>query len=258
MDYLLLFVLGVCAGSFLNVVLYRLRTGDSPLRGRSYCDNCKKPIAWYDNIPLLSFLILSGKCRHCQRQIPIDYPIVEALTGIQFVWLYWLLKVNFNFFGRVEGFYSLALLAYWLVLFAGSLAIAVYDLKYMLIPDEILLPLIGLSLLRLPVSGQWQVVPVGIISAAFLWLLWKLTRGRGMGEGDIRLGLLMGLVLGWPQIIIAYFVAFLTGALWGVILIIARGKSLKTKVAFGPFLLLGMLIAKLFGWPIWQWYFKLL
>ena len=79
-----------------------------------------------------------------------------------------------------------------------------------------------------------------------------------MGEGDIRLGLLMGLVLGWPQIIIAYFVAFLTGALWGVILIIARGKSLKTKVAFGPFLLLGMLIAKLFGWPIWQWYFKLL
>ena len=153
MDYLLLFVLGVCAGSFLNVVLYRLRTGDSPLRGRSYCDNCKKPIAWYDNIPLLSFLILSGKCRHCQRQIPIDYPIVEALTGIQFVWLYWLLKVNFNFFGRVEGFYSLALLAYWLVLFAGSLAIAVYDFKYLLIPDEILLPLIGLSLLRLPISA---------------------------------------------------------------------------------------------------------
>ena len=79
-----------------------------------------------------------------------------------------------------------------------------------------------------------------------------------MGEADIRLGLLMGLVLGWPQIIIAYFVAFLTGAGYGVILIIARGKSLKTKVAFGPFLLLGMMIAKLFGWPIWQWYWHLL
>jgi len=85
MDYLLLFALGLCAGSFLNVVLYRLRTGDSPLRGRSYCDKCKKPIAWYDNIPLLSFLILGGKCRHCRRQIPIDYPIVEALTAIYLV-----------------------------------------------------------------------------------------------------------------------------------------------------------------------------
>ena len=258
MDYLVLFLFGLAVGSFLNVVIYRLRKSDSPLRGRSYCDQCKKPIAWFDNIPLLSFILLKGKCRRCKRKIPIEYPLTELLVGIEFVWVYWLLTVNFKFFGTWEGFYSLALLIYWLILFSGSLAIIIFDLKYLVIPDEVLYPLIGAALLRLPFSHQWSVIPVALASGAFLYSLYLITKKKGMGEGDIRLGLLMGLVLGWPQIIIAYFVAFLTGALWGVILIIARGKSLKTKVAFGPFLLLGMMIAKLFGWPIWQWYWHLL
>lgn len=221
----MLFLVGLTVGSFLNVVIYRLRFGDSPMRGRSYCDHCKKKIAWYDNIPLLSFVLLGGKCRKCKKKIPVDYPLVELLVGLQFVWVYWLLKVNYAFFGTWEGFYSLALLVYWLILFSGSLGIVVYDLKHMIIPDEVLWPLIGVAFLRLFVSHQWQVLPIAVGSSLFLLSLWVITRGKGMGMGDVKLGFLMGLVLGWPMIVVAYFLAFLTGAVAGVILILLNKKK---------------------------------
>ena len=256
--WLILFIFGLAVGSFLNVVIYRLRKGDSPLQGRSYCDQCKKPIAWFDNIPLLSFILLKGKCRRCKRKIPIEYPLTELLVGIEFVWVYWLLTVNFKFFGTWEGFYSLALLIYWLILFSGSLAIIIFDFKYMLIPDQVLYPLIGAALLRLPFSHQWQVVPVALASGAFLYSLFLITKKKGMGLGDVKLALLLGLVLGWPNILVAYFLAFLTGSIIGVILILNKKKRFKDRIAFGPFLLLGMVIAKLWGEQIWQWYLRVL
>lgn len=258
MEYLILFLVGLAVGSFLNVVIYRLKLGDSPIKGRSYCDFCHKKIAWFDNVPLISFLFLRGKCRQCHKKIPMDYPLVELLVGLQFVWVYWLLSVNFHFFNSWEGSYSLALLLYWLILFSGSLVIAIYDLKYMVIPDEILWPLVVISFSRLFVSHQWQVVPVAFASMAFIMSLWLLTRKKGMGFGDIKLAFLMGLVLGYPRIIVALMIAFLTGAVVGVILLLLRIKKFKSKIAFGPFLLLGMLVAKLYGYQIWQWYFGLL
>lgn len=254
MEYWLLFLFGLVIGSFLNVVIYRLRFGDSPMKGRSYCPKCKKQIAWFDNIPLLSFALLGGKCRRCKEKISVEYPLVELLVGLQFVWIYWLLKVNFAFFGTWEGFYSLGLLIYWLVLFSGSLAIVVYDLKYMVIPDEVLGPLIGVAFLRLFISNQWQVLWSAVGSSLFLLSLWLITRGKGMGLGDVKLAFLMGLVLGWPLILVAYFMAFLTGAVAGVILMLLNKKKFKDKIAFGPFLLLGMMAAKLWGWSVWQWY----
>ncbi len=251
-----MFLLGICLGSFLSVVLYRLRRGGSALKGRSVCDHCRKKIAWYDNIPLLSFLLLGGRCRSCKKPINPEYPLIELIIGIEFVWIYWLLKMNFNFFNWIEGWYSFALLAYWLVLFAGMIAIAIYDLKYQLIPDQILLPLTAVAFLRLFVSHQWLVLPAAFGSMAFLGLLRLFTRGKGMGWGDVKLGFLMGLVLGWPLVVTAYFLAFLTGAIAGVILIIVKHKKLKSKIAFGPFLALGLVIAKLWGWPLWQWYWQ--
>src|SRR3989344_1642169 len=245
MDYWLLFFLGACIGSFLGVVLYRLRRGGSALKGRSVCDHCRRQIGWYDNIPLLSYFFLGGKCRYCRKAISIEYPLTELMFGIEFVWVYWLLKINFNFFNWVEGWYSLALLIYWLVLFSGLAAIAIYDYRYQLIPDQILLPLIIVSGLRLFVSQAWGAVLVALGSMAFLGLLHWLTRGKGMGLGYVYLGFLLGLVLGWPQIMVAYFVAFLTGAVIGVILIMVKHKHLKTKIAFGPFLVLGLVVAKL-------------
>ena len=262
MDYLILFVFGLVIGSFLNVVIFRLRFGGSPLKGRSLCDHCHRQIAWYDNIPLLSFLLLRGRCRHCHQQIPIGYPLVELLIGLEFVWVYWLLKVNFSFFGQVEGSYSLGLLIYWLILFSGSAVIIIYDIKNMLIPEKVLFPLTVVAFSRLFFSQQWQVLPVAIASFLFLLMLYFLTKilikKEGIGFGDVELGFFMGLVLGWPLILIAYFLAFLTGAIWGVILIIIGKKKLKERIAFGPFLLLGMIVAKLWGWSIWQWYLGML
>jgi prepilin signal peptidase PulO-like enzyme (type II secretory pathway) len=188
----------------------------------------------------------------------VEYPLIELLVGLEFIWVYWLLKVNFNFFGTWEGFYSLALLIYWLILFVGSLGIMVYDLKYMLIPDEVLWPLIGVAFLRLLISQQWQVLLAAVGSSLFLGLIWLITKGKGMGLGDVKLAFLLGLVLGWPLVAVAYFLAFLTGAGAGVILMLVNKKKLKDKIAFGPFLLLGMLIAKLWGWSIWQWYWGML
>lgn len=258
MDYLILFIFGLAVGSFLSVVIYRLRSGESALKGRSRCDHCKKQIAWFDNVPLLSYLWLGGKCRYCKKEIAVEHLILELLVGLQFVWVYWLLKVNFSFFGHLEGFYSLSLLLYWLILFSGSLVIAVYDIKYMLIPDEVLFPLIGVSFLRLFLSHQWQVLITALLSMGFIYSIHVLTRGRGMGFGDVKLAFLMGLVLGWPLIVVAYFVAFLTGAGVGVILMLINIKKFKDKIAFGPFLLFGMMIAKLWGTKIWQWYFSFL
>ena len=256
MDYWLMFLLGICLGSFLGVVLYRLRRGDSALKGRSVCDHCRKQIAWYDNIPLLSFFLLGGRCRYCRKPINPEYPLIEFLVGVQFVWVYWLLKINFNWFNWVEGWYSFGLLVYWLVLFSGLLALAIFDWKYRLIPDQILMPLIVIAGLRLFISHQWPVLLAALGSMAWLGGLHYLTRGKGMGWGDVKLAFLMGLVLGWPLILVAYFVAFLTGSLAGVILVIVRRKSLKTKIAFGPFLVLGLILAKLWGWSIWRWYWQ--
>lgn len=254
MDYWLLFFLGACAGSFLGVVLYRLRRGGSALKGRSVCDHCQKKIAWYDNIPLLSFILLGGRCRHCRQPINPEYPLIEFLVGVQFVWVYWLLKINFNWFNWVEGWYSFGLLIYWLILFSGSLAIAIYDFKYLLIPDQILLPLIVIAGLRLFVSHQWSVLLAASASMAFLGSLHYLTRGKGMGLGDVKLGFLLGLILGWRLTIVAYFLAFLTGAIAGVILILIKKKRFRDRIAFGPFLLWGMIVAKLWGEKIWHWY----
>lgn len=262
MDYLILFIFGLAIGSFLSVVIYRLRSGGSALKGRSRCDHCKKKIHWYDNIPLLSYILLGGKCRFCKKKIALDNLILELLMGLQFVWIYWLLKVNFSFFGHLEGFYSLSLLIYWLILFSGSLTIAVYDIKYRLIPGEVLWPLVGIAFARLFFSHQWQVLITALGSSLFLFSIGyiskKLMKKETMGFGDVQLALLMGLVLGWPLILVAFFIAFLTGAGVGVILILVNIKKFKDKIAFGPFLLLGMLIAKLWGAKIWQWYFSFL
>lgn len=258
MVYLVLFLLGLSAGSFLSVVVYRLRAGEAVWACRSHCDFCRKKISWYDNIPLLSYCLLKGKCRYCRRKIPPEYPLTELVIGLEFVWIYWLLTVNYKFWGTWEGGYSLALLIYWLVLFSGSLAIAIYDFKYLLIPDLLLWPLIVLTGLRLLVTGQWQYLTVAAAAAGFLALLWLITKKRGLGTGDIELGLLMGLVLGYPKIIAAFFLAFLTGALAGVILILVKKKQLRDRIAFGPFLIAAMLAAKLCGDLIWQWYQRVL
>jgi prepilin signal peptidase PulO-like enzyme (type II secretory pathway) len=272
--YILLFVLGLSVGSFLNVLIYRETEGEEDFedqeekgfkrlypnwaKGRSYCDHCKHHLHWYDNIPLLSYLFLRGRCRYCAKKISIQYPLVEFLTGIEFVWVYFLLEQNLGFFSQFEGFYSFISLLIWLFLGAFLLAIFVADIRYQIVPDGAVFGGILIALFKIFVDYRytgmidWSVFPSAFSAALFFYLLIVITQGKGMGFGDVKLIFLIGLVVGFPEIVIGLFFAFLTGAIVGVILIFNGGKDLKSKIAFGPFLIIGMIAGLIWGEQIWQ------
>lgn len=276
--YLLIFIFGLCVGSFLNVIIYREVSGDEKLEmsgrlkvrsgkwlpswmiGRSYCDHCKKKLYWFDNIPLLSFVLLNSKCRYCRKKISLQYPLVELITGLEFIWIYFLIKSNFDFFSRFEGFYSFLSLLIWLTLGACFLAIFVSDLKYQIIPDTAIFFGMVAVLFKIIIDYRytgminWSVFTSGIAAALFFLSLILITKGKGMGFGDVKLGFLMGLILGFPKILIALSFAFLTGAIAGVILIILKNKKLKSKIAFGPFLAAGTIFALIYGEKIWLYF----
>ncbi|PIS09684.1 hypothetical protein COT75_00615 [Candidatus Beckwithbacteria bacterium CG10_big_fil_rev_8_21_14_0_10_34_10] len=271
MIYFILFILGLCIGSFLNVLIYResheeaSKTKKSKSKknrfknlnqhlpswaqGRSYCDHCHKKLSWYDNIPLLSYIALKGKCRSCHKKIPFQYPLVEFLTGLQFTWIYFLLKSNLNFFSRFEGFYSFLTLGIYLLLGACFLAIFMADIKYQIIPDSAVFGGIILGFLKIFSDYRFTgMLDISLFSSAlgatlFFLSLVLITKGKGMGIGDIKLAFLMGLILGYPKIIMALLFAFLTGAIVGVILVLTKEKSLKSKIAFGPFMIAGTITA---------------
>jgi len=265
MVYFLLFIFGLCIGSFLNVLIYREAREESPktggikkwlpswVLGRSYCDHCRKKLSWYDNIPLLSYLLLGGRCRYCKKKILIYYPWVEFLTGIQFVWTYFLIQSNFWFFSRFEGFYSFLSLIILLVLGVCFLAIFVADLKYQIIPDTAVFTGIISGFTKILIDYRYTGMidfssfSAAILASLFFVALALVTKGKGMGLGDVKLVFLMGLILGFPQILTALSFAFLTGALVGVILILLKKKGLKSKIAFGPFLICGLVFALLWG-----------
>jgi leader peptidase (prepilin peptidase) / N-methyltransferase len=215
-----LFVLGLLVGSFVNVLIDRLPNGENVLWGRSRCDYCKKTLRWYELIPVVSYVGQLGKCRRCHKKLSVQYPVIELITGI--------------------GFASLHSLPFS-ILFVSLLVIFVADLKYQIIPDS----MIVLGILGTLWTGFHLIPAIG--SFAFLYLLWIITRRRGIGFGDVKFALLMGALLGFPGVIIAFYVAFLTGAFVAVILMLARYKTWKSKIAFGPFLAAGTVVAF-----IWQ------
>jgi len=219
-----LFTVGVCFGSFVNCVVYRLNHNLSPLRGRSICPKCKHQLAWSDNIPLLSFALLKGKCRYCHSPISWQYPIVELTAGTLA-----LLIFNLQF--------PIYKLIFNLLIMYCLLAIFVSDLRYMTIPDKVVYPAIFLSLLYSLFFIRDSVFLIsGLGTAGFFYFLVLVTKGRGMGLGDVKLAGLMGLILGWPKIAVALFLAFLTGAVVGVILILLGKKRFGEHIPFGPFL----------------------
>jgi len=239
------FVLGLCVGSFLNVLIYRLPKNLGFVKGRSFCPKCKHKLTWFDNIPLLSFLILKGRCRCCGKTISWKYPIVELLTGAVFLLSY---------------LSNLSCLSY--LLFAGLIVVFFIDLEHQIIPDEIVIPFSLFFLIYFLVVNPNLLITnyliAGFFSFLFLYFIYLITKGKGMGFGDVKLAFLMGLVLGWPKIIVAFYLAFLTGAIIGIILILLKKSKLKQKIAFGPFLCLGTIIAYLWGEQIIKIFFKYL
>lgn len=265
---LFIFVMGLVWGSFLNVVIFRLSHGSSPLSGRSVCPKCRHKLSWFMNIPLVSYLLLRGKCAFCHRKISVRYPLVEFLTGVLFVW--WFL-VGFNFFKLVGSPWSFIQPVFWLVVSMIFFSIFMTDLLYMVIPSALNLLLFSLVLfyrVGLTEFGVMQFNDFGRaalsglgLSLLFLslQLLAKKIKGvDGVGLGDILLAPSLGLLLGWPKILPAVFISFVSGAVVAVVLLGLKKKKLTQHLPFGPFLIFGTAVALVWGGRIWTWYLGLL
>lgn len=241
--YVVALLFGLVIGSFLNVVIYRLPRHESLVRPGSHCPGCGSPVRWYDNVPVVSWLVLRGRCRDCKTPISIRYPLVEALTGMLFAVAMWRLDVSWQ------------LLVAWAFV-AALVAIAFIDYDHMIIPDKIVLPgaLIGLGTAIALQPGRWWVFLVaGFGGALFCFALAMLWPGGGMGFGDVKMALFIGFVLG-ASVIVAFFLAFLVGSIVGVHLVLVHKRSGKMKVPFGPFLALGSIVGLLAGEPLLNWY----
>lgn len=241
-------ILGVLVGSFLNVVIHRVPEGRSIVRPPSACPACGGAIRPRDNVPVLSWLVLRGRCRSCGASISARYPAVELVTGLLWAGLTaWALATEA----------AVALLPLVLVLAAAGIALTVIDIDHHRLPDRIVLPLypvvvVGLVLAGV-VSGSWPLGAAAI--GAVLWLVvvglpWLVSGGRGMGFGDVKLAPLLGAVLGWWSVasaVVGLFAAFVLGAMVGLALILTRRAGRRTALPFGPFLLAGALVGLLVG-----------
>ena len=237
------FLFGLVIGSFLNVVIARLPEGKSVLRPRSACPGCGAAIAWYDNIPVLSFALLRGRCRACGMAIPRRYPIVEAATGAAFALAYGLL-------GPTPDFVVAA------ALLAALIAITAIDLSHQIIPDVITLPGILAGVLSNLATGRvaWLESLLGIVVGGGIFLVIILASRGGMGGGDMKLGAMLGAFLGWKLGLLALLLGVLTGGIVALCLLMLGRKGRKEAIPFGPFLALGGAITRLWGEPLLGWY----
>jgi leader peptidase (prepilin peptidase) / N-methyltransferase len=267
----LCFILGLVIGSFLNVCIYRIPRGESIVLPRSHCTQCGKEIPAYDNIPLLAYLWLAGKCRFCKKPISMQYPLVELLTGLIFVAC--ALKWDF------------APATYLNALFLSLILVLIFiDYHHQILPNVITVPgtLVGIvfSFMQAPqfygdsislslasildASNPAGILPwVGslmgaMIAAGGLFLvafLYQLARKRqGLGMGDVKMMALVGAFLGWRLAFLTIFIGSFAGSIIGLLLILFRGKTMQTKLAFGTFLGMGALLAVFFGSTVISWY----
>lgn len=263
-----LFVLGAVLGSFLSVVILRSTTNEGWVSGRSRCDSCKNTISWYDNIPLLSFVLLRGKCRHCKDPILPLHPMVEVLTGVLLVWWYW---GGFLFFKLTQTPLSVLQPLFWLVVGLLLIYLFIIDLNYMILPDKPVLLLFLLAVVYRVVlvsSGIMQLndlyyaIFAAILSFTFFFAIYKISilvyKQEGMGFGDVKLVVPLALLLGAQKMIVCLFLSFIIGSVVGVILISLKKGKMKTAIPFGPFLIGSTALSLLWGDVIFSWYWSLL
>jgi prepilin signal peptidase PulO-like enzyme (type II secretory pathway) len=274
--YLIIFLLGTAIGSFLNVVVYRSEQEESFTKGRSKCPKCSYQIAWYDNLPLLSFLILKGRCRHCKTKISFIYPLMEAITGLIFVIFAWQFDFYTIFYSACYAANYLMLAKFflnalfWFAILSVFILIFIFDFKHMIIPDELVItgsvlilskwlfilsmifilkdnPVVDLNLIE-----YWEVIKSKILGAffagGFFFVFVFFSKEKWMGWGDVKFGLLIGLLLGFPLTVAAMFLfAYPISAIVAIILLSLKRKKRKEAIAFGPFLVIGTMLALLFG-----------
>ncbi len=270
LSFFYIFIVGLVIGSFLTSYTYRWPRGYSAVKGRSLCPHCKRKIAWFDNIPVLSYVFLRGKCRFCRKKISIRYPLIELGTALIFL-------INFYFFNlcrynlqnnfyqnnaiicelqKALGFWALP----YLLLFASFLiAIFVIDLEEQLIPDDLVFYLILLAVFAvfLKNTSPFPYLLSGFGASFFFLFLHLITKGRGMGLGDVKLVVPLSVFLGMPLFVIFLSVSFIVGAIVGIFLISLGRASFGKPVPFGPFLILGFFLTLFWG-NIFSEFFSLL
>ena len=252
-----IFAFGAVIGSFLNCVIWRLRTRESFLHGRSYCPKCRHALSAADLVPLLSYLLLRGKCRYCALRIDPSYFLIEAVTGLLFLLV---ALVSLPSGAAMIGAAAMAELILGWFLVAVLVIVFVFDLRYMLIPRSLTLPAAVLALAaNLALGDDILMAAVGIaVGGGFFWLQRVLSRGKWVGGGDVNLGLLMGAALGFPSVLVALFFAYIIGALFGVAMMAARRKNMKSEIPFGTFLSASTIFTMLYGQAALNWYLGLL
>lgn len=245
-------VLGALVGSFLNVCIYRLPRGESIVWPGSHCPSCGGPVAWYDNVPVLSYFWLRGRCRNCRIPIPIRYPLIEAANAAGYLLILWVFGATWT-------------TVLYCILFSALLVVTGTDLSHKIIPNVVTVPGIVLGLVGaatvLPVSPVNALLGVAV-GGGILWALaWAspyLFGKEGMGGGDIKLLAMIGAFLGWKPALLTIMIGSLAGSIIGIALIALRFMKREEYIPFGPFLVLGALVSMFFAQPLIEWYQRLL
>ena len=244
------FLAGLIVGSFLNVCIVRIPAEESIAFPGSHCPGCGHAIRWYDNIPVLSYLVLGGRCRDCDGEIPVRYPLVEMITGLLFaaIWAY-------GFEPRVAVLFS--------ILGAGYVAITFIDVDHKIIPDVITIPALWIAPAVALVVGQLTLKSslIGLaVGGGFLWAIaagYELVRKQeGMGFGDVKLLAMVGAYQGWEAALFALVIGSVIGTVVGLLLMILRRGRLDMEIPFGPFLVAGALMHMFGGPALLDWYFS--
>jgi prepilin signal peptidase PulO-like enzyme (type II secretory pathway) len=247
-------LVGLFVGSFLDVVVNRLHAGRDFVQGRSECDHCKRELRWFELIPVASWVLQGGRCRHCHKRLRWEYPAVELITAV----LFGLSTAAFEF----HTYGDIGVFLLWLYVLGSMIVLAVYDVKWYLLPDKVLLPLIAPAaaiIIGEALTQRSLMVALGPVLAALLfggafYSLAAVSKGKWMGGGDIKLAFVMGLLLGLQRTSLAMLVAFNSAAIVGVALLLAHRKRSRDVIPFGPFLIGGTIVAYLWGDQIIAWY----
>lgn len=262
MTYIILFTLGLCFGSFVNALVWRLHNKRDFVKERSECINCHHVLAWNDLIPVLSWVLLKAKCRYCHKPISRQYPLIELLVMVLFTVSFLLWPLGFTLFGWV-------LFGLWLVFLVLIVALAIYDTRWMLLPDSIVFPLIVLGIIFglirwIGLEGQSVLQAVtqlmlGVASVGGIYyVLYAVSKGAWVGFGDVKLGIFIGAVLGWQAGLVALVLANVIGLLVILPGLVTKKLSRTSRIPFGPFLIAAFVISGLVSGYVIDWYLNAL
>lgn len=256
----LLAFLGLCLGDFLTAFVERLHDGRDWVKGRSECDRCHHQLSFLDMVPVLGWLMVGGKCRYCRKPLPKHYPLIEIATAALFVMSYFAWPYGFEAAGVVR-------FSMWLVMLVGFMALIVYDLRWMILPNKIVYPLIILAIIEVFTRAVFlggganavRDAVLGIVAAGGLFfVIFQVSKGKWIGGGDVKLGILIGLLVGGPlKALLVIFVASVLGTIVAIPMMITGKLKRNSRLPFGPFLIMGTIVVMLYGQAILDWYFRL-